>query len=332
MLCSVTLSGPSTYPMTVVNPILSYFKQNISYIVRIDISDRVLFLSSAVTQINDTLDLWCIYSVSKICFVPFNGTAEEAKLVWELQCELNKGTMMKFLLKYLNESGFHMVTMAQCTYTPDLRISKWTTLPEQQIGWRGIPGTYQITRCTILSWRHLQCSLEKPTRMMNKSENWGRMFTDIAWQTRLISRIRHFLHIRHIKSIAVVRLETFDHGTFILSLLSELFVALPQGQTLGEAELNYIINGQIASGIIQPGIRFWTQHGAQSGPQIQTQYGAQSWTQPRATHGRQFQTQLGTHVQTQRWSNWEQHMENSFMHSPKHNFKQTTEYNFRCNP
>jgi hypothetical protein len=57
MLCSVTLSGPSTYPMTVVNPILSYFKQNISYIVRIDISDLVLFLSSTVTQINDTLDL-----------------------------------------------------------------------------------------------------------------------------------------------------------------------------------------------------------------------------------------------------------------------------------
>jgi hypothetical protein len=184
--------------------------------------------------------------------------------------------MLKFLLKYLNESGFHMVTMAQCTYTSDLRISKWTTLPEPQIGERGIPGTYRITRYTPLSWRHLQCSPETPTRMMNKSGNWERMFTALAWQTMLITRIRHFLHIRHIESIAVVRLETLDHSTFILSLLSGLFVALPQRETLEEIELNYITDGQIVSGTIQPGIRFWTQHGAQSGAQIQIQPGAQS--------------------------------------------------------
>jgi hypothetical protein len=72
----------------------------------------------------------------------------------------------------------------------------------------------------------------------------------------LITRIRHFLHIRHIESIDVARLETLDHGTFILSLLSGLFVALPRDETLGEAELNDITNGQIASGTIQPGIRF----------------------------------------------------------------------------
>jgi hypothetical protein len=57
ILCYVTLSGPSTYQMTVVNPILSYSKQIIFYIVRIDISDLVLFLLSTITQINDTLDL-----------------------------------------------------------------------------------------------------------------------------------------------------------------------------------------------------------------------------------------------------------------------------------
>jgi hypothetical protein len=57
ILCYVTLSGLRTCPMPLVNPTLSYGKQIISYIVRINISDLIVFLSSTVTQINDTLDL-----------------------------------------------------------------------------------------------------------------------------------------------------------------------------------------------------------------------------------------------------------------------------------
>jgi hypothetical protein len=57
MLCYATLSGRSTCPMTIVNSTLLYIKQSISYIIKIDINDLVLFLSSTIAQINDTLDL-----------------------------------------------------------------------------------------------------------------------------------------------------------------------------------------------------------------------------------------------------------------------------------
>jgi hypothetical protein len=76
MLRYLTPSGLSTCPMRAVNPTLSYINQSISYIIRIDISDFVLFLSGTVVQINDTLDPQCIDSVSESCSVPSSGTAE----------------------------------------------------------------------------------------------------------------------------------------------------------------------------------------------------------------------------------------------------------------